>query len=325
MGDELKEADFDEPRIEEVRLAAKALLERQGLSRTKAGEDIGIGSTFSAFLNGKYDGNNSGVAVKVQRWLTSRMTQAATAAKQPNGPGFVNTRTAQLLGAMFEHAQYAPDFGTVVGEPGVGKTTAGRTYSRTAHNAYMITCQPATGTANLLIAEVAEALAMGMPGATGPRLCRLIVRRLTGLSALLIVDEAQHLSVTALDQLRSFHDLAGCGIVLMGNRSILRSLEGGRRSTDYAQLFSRVGQRIDRKKPMQEDIEAILEAWEIDDLTVRKIARAVARKPGALRQMDKVLRQAHMRARVEGEPVSERHMLASAAQLGDEKPLEFDA
>ena len=156
-------------------------------------------------------------------------------------------------------------------------------------------------------------------------LCKMVVRKLVNLQALLIVDEAQHLSSQALDQLRAFHDLAQCGIALLGNHSIFRRLEGGTRSADYAQLFSRVGMRLDRKKPHSDDIEALLDGWAIEDKSVRRVARAVARRPGALRAMTKVLRQAHLRANADGGPVSEAHMIAAARQLGDDKPLEMEA
>ena len=327
MADALKEAEFSEARIDQVRSDAKTLMEREGLSRAKAARDLGVGeSTLSAWLTGSYNGRNSQVAMDVQRWITARLQRAATAARQPAGPGYVQTRTSAAIAALLEHAQYAPDFALVLGDPGLGKTTTAHAYQRTAHNVWMITCQPTTGSANMVVADVAEALAVGHPGVTAPRLSKLIGKFLTGRDALLIVDEAQNLNSTALDQLRSFYDLAQCGLVLMGNRSILRALEGGsRRSADFAQLYSRVGQRLDRRKPAADDIEQILTAWGIEDQAVRRVARAVARKPGALRTMNKVLRQAHQRARLDDGPVTELHMIQSAAQLGDEKPLELDA
>ena len=325
MGEDLKEEDFTEERIAEVRTAARELMDREGMSITQAGKEVGIGSTFSMFMNGNYPGKNNAVALKVQRWLTARQSQAATAAKLPSSPAFILTRTAKKFGDLFEHAHYAPDFGVVLGEPGLGKTTAARAYTRTTPSAWMMTCQPVTGSAYGMLSELSDTLGVGQQDIHGYKLSRLITRKLSGLRGLLIVDEAQHLTVPALDQLRSFHDAAGCGIVLMGNPSIMRNLEGGRRSADYAQLFSRIGQRINQRKPASDDIEAILTAWAIEDAAVRKVARAVARKPGALRTMDKVLRQAHLRAQAEGVPVEERHMLQSAQQLGDEKPLEIDA
>ena len=321
MGDDLKEDDFTEERIEEVRVAAQAMLDREGLSKTKAGAEVGIGSTFSMFLAGTYPGNNGAVALKVQRWLTARTSQAATVARLPTGPAFIRTRTATKFGQVFEHAHYAPDFAVIMGEPGLGKTTAAREYTRTTPGAWLVTCQPVMGSVYGMLSDLAETLGVGNAEAHGYKFARSIMRKLTGLRALLIIDEAQHLSTPALDQLRSFHDGVACGIVLMGNPTILGSLEG-KRSRDYAQLFSRIGQRVNQRQPVSDDIEQILTAWGIEDQAVRKVARAVARKPGALRTMDKVLRQAHLRAHHDGEPVGERHMLASAQQLGDERPLD---
>jgi DNA transposition AAA+ family ATPase len=259
--------------------------------------------------------------------MTARLAAASVKQASVRGPGFVKTRSSDAFGALLEHAQYTPDFSVIVGAPGVGKTETARAYQRAGHNVWLVTSQPTSGSANSLVADVAGALELTSNGGlhTAALMSKVILRKLTGLQALLIVDEAQHLSSQALDQLRTFHDLAQCGIALLGNHSIFRRLEGGTRSADYAQLFSRVGMRLDRKKPHSDDIEALLDGWQIEDRAVRRVARAVARRPGALRAMTKVLRQAHLRANAEGGPVSEAHMIAAARQLGDEKPLEMEA
>ena len=328
MVDELKESDFDEARTQQVRSETREMMEQLGLSAAKASRDIGVGqSTLTAWLAGNYAGANAKVAVQAQRWLNARRTHAETVMRAPNGPAYVRTRTSEAFVNVFEHAQYAPDFAVIVGQPGLGKTTTARAYVRTAHNTWMITCQPSMATISAVVTELGETLGIVLPGngLSISSACRQIVKRLSGLQALLLVDEAQHLSAPALDQLRSIHDLAGCGVVLMGNPAILRNLEGGRRSADFAQLFSRVGQRLVRHQPALDDIEAILNGWGIEDAAVRRVARAVARRPGALRAMDKVLRQAHMRAAAEGVALGEAHMVASVQALGDDKPLEIAA
>lgn len=326
MGDDLKETDFIAERITEVRDAVRAMMQQDALSQSTVARESGMGvSTLSAFLAGTYAASNAPQALALQRWMTSRLMGVAVRKSVPRGPEFVRTRTSEQIAGVLEHAQFAPDFAVIVGAPGVGKTTTAQAYARNGNNVWMITCHPSANTPTTIVRDIIEALGLSYSTRHGSTLSRIAINRLTGLQSLLIVDEAQNLSSAALDQLRMFHDLAGAGVTLMGNTSIFRRLEGGARQADYAQLFSRVGMRIDRKRPHSDDIEALLDAWQIADTAVRKVARAVARKPGALRAMTKVLRQAHLRANADGGVVTEAIMLAAARQLGDDKPLELGA
>ena len=83
----------------------------------------------------------------------------------------------------------------------------------------------------------------------GDVIFRMIVQRLQGTKGLLIIDEAQHLSLLALESLRSIHDATACGLVLMGNESVYANLSG-RRSAEFAHLFSRVGMVLKLENPL---------------------------------------------------------------------------
>ena len=52
----------------------------------------------------------------------------------------------------------------------------------------------------------------------------MIVQGLRGREGLLIIDEAQHLLLPALESLRSIHDATACGLVLMGNEKPCRAI-----------------------------------------------------------------------------------------------------
>jgi DNA transposition AAA+ family ATPase len=122
-----------------------------------------------------------------------------------------------------------------------------------------------------------------------------------------------------------FLDQAGIGIALLGNETVYARLEGGTRAAQYAQLFSRVGMRLARPRALKGDIEKLLDAWEIGGREERALLLAIAKKPGALRNLTKVVRMAHMLAGAEGaERVAEAHLrmawerLSSGASLGGE-------
>ncbi|MFM9673702.1 AAA family ATPase, partial [Streptomyces galilaeus] len=73
---------------------------------------------------------------------------------------------------------------------------------------------------------------------------------------LLIIDEAQHLSEKAIEEIRSWNDKVGLGIALFGNVKVLRRIEGGGRDDAFAQLYSRLSMRMIRPLPLQADAVA---------------------------------------------------------------------
>lgn len=116
---------------------------------------------------------------------------------------------------------------------------------------------------------------------------------------MLIIDEAQHLSVKAVEEIRSIHDQAKVGVVFMGNAPLNAKFDGLGRTADYAQLFSRIGLRRKINKPRQKDMCAILAGWEgVKDEEVQLCAKEIGRCAGGLRSMSKVLRNATKIARV---------------------------
>ena len=147
------------------------------------------------------------------------------------------------------------------------------------------------------------------------KIMRSICDRVRGTGGLIIVDEAQHLSPEAIDLLRSIHDDADIGIAMLGNETIHSRLEGDGKREKYAQLTSRVGLRIKRPRAMKGDIEALLDAWHMDGEAERQLLRVIARKPGALRLMSKVLKLAHMLAAPEGVAVTAQHIRAAFSRV----------
>jgi hypothetical protein len=71
----------------------------------------------------------------------------------------------------------------------------------------------------------------------------LEARRLFGEGWLMVLDEAQHADMDAIEELRAIHDENGCGLVLMGNGEVLTRIQGNSRQASHAQLYSRAGVR----------------------------------------------------------------------------------
>lgn len=204
-------------------------------------------------------------------------------------PGFTMTKTAGRIWEVLEFAQTSPDIVLVSADAGVGKTSAVEAYAASASNVWVMTAQPVHETLGSMLALLTRTLKMEyIPRAASQ--AHIIQQRLAGTGGLLIVDEAQFLSPLLRDQLRSMvYDGARIGLALVGNEDLRAQHSRERMNGKNAQLFSRIGLRFARAKPLKDDVNTLLDAWGIIDEQARTAAMGIAMKPGANRAMAKVL------------------------------------
>lgn len=316
----LDETEITDQPLDAVRTEAKQVVGAEFPSIAAAAKDAGVAyATFAAFLNGTYNGNNDKIGADVQKWLRARKERAQTVLAKPQIPGFVMTPTAAKIIPTLQYAQMAPDFGVLIGAPGLGKTLALDHYRATNPNVWMATMEPASAKPGMMLREIARSMGMELK-ALGDA-SHEVKRRVKGTQGLLIIDEAQHLLVPALDQLRAIHDAAKIGIVVSGNEKLSALIGGGSRKPELAQLSSRVGMRVNLKRVMAGDVDALLKAWGVTDEGELKWLRVIASKPGALRGMTKVLTLASMLAAGTDEPRALKHMQAAWGQLAGASEL----
>jgi DNA transposition AAA+ family ATPase len=308
---------WPEEEIEAVRARVQEVLRTEGLTQKEASAESGIAyGSLTPFLGGTYAGDASRVAEKAERWLVAR---ARREAKRPRMPtqSYIETTTSRAVHDALAHAQDVPDMVVITGPPGTGKTTSVCEYTRRNPNVHKLVAEPSLSTVRVLLQALAAVLGTYDQGSQH-RISRAIASRLTGTGALLIVDEAQHLTSAMLDQLRAFHDQCGIGIALVGNEAVIGRLEGGKRSAEYAQLFSRVGLRVKvgrRKRDVLADVTPLLDAWQVPEGATREKLRAIATYPGALRGMRKSWTIAQMLARAEEREVEEQDIVLAWERL----------
>lgn len=284
--------------------------ERTGLSWSQIGSAIGLSApVLSSFTSGKYAGDNDGVAGKIQAWIAAQDNKERARQMRPIVPGFIVTETARALMSIMESAQYDVDLAVISGNAGTGKTMAAEAYQQQTNNVWLLTADPSMSSPSAVLQELAEILGCNDKGV---RRARAIIRRLKGSEGLLIIDEAQHLSVKAVEELRSIHDQAKVGIVFIGNAPLNAKFDGLGRTSDYAQLFSRIGLRRKINKPRSRDMCEILKAWGVQNEEVLLYAKEIARREGGLRSMTKVLRNATKIARVNDRDQINKHDLELA-------------
>lgn len=292
-------------------------LQDEGVSLKAMSKEAGIPyGSFTNWVGGTYGADTQKIAGQVSNWLASREERAELVSSLPTAPSFVNTPTAQRIHTLHTYAQSVPDIVVIGAGPGTGKTTAAEEFQRTHPNVFIITCHPGVKSAYNLLAEIA--IITEVTERLTSRMHRAIGMKLKGRKALLIVDEVQHLSLDALELLRSLHDIWGIGIALQGPPSIYTKIEGKGRDGHLAQLFSRIGGRMTLARPKPEDVSVLAAAWGIMDPKVMRLAQKIAGRPGALRVLTKTLNMASLVASSEGQhALSEAAITTAFHQLGD--------
>jgi hypothetical protein len=285
-----------------VRADFDGAIAQDGRALTKIAPEVGIAyGTLSAWRGGTYAGDGKRITLAAKAWLLQRVARARAKMLLPAEPAFMMTKTASRIWDVLEFAQTVPTMGLVVGGAGVGKTTAFEGYQQQQPNTVWIaTMQPCHRTIASVLQELQVALRiprdLGMAA-----ISRSIVRRLRGTAGLVIIDEAQHLSSQALDQIRSLADATKIGFVVGGGNALLTNM----------------GMRFKLDRPLREDIGALLDAWKIEAPETRQELTGIALKPGGGRVMTMILRIAFGLAGMQGVPLpTVEHVRTAWQQIG---------
>lgn len=289
-----------------------------GLTQKDVARQAGVsGTTLSQWMQRKYRGNDDAISEQMQQWLASRAARKASKSALPSAPCYLETPTSRKIITHLRFAQVAGDLAVIYGSAGTGKSTTLWRYAETAPNVWVVAMAPDCSGVVPTLEEVAFALGMrDLPGGAA-RLRRDVVARVTGTEGLLIVDEAQHLSVASLEELRTIHDRTGVGLVLVGNETVYGRLTGGKRAEHFAQLFSRIGKRLHLCGPTKADALAIIDHYGIRDPEARASLCRIADEPGGLRGLVKTARLALMFAG--GDAVAREHVMSAWKDLGGVK------
>jgi DNA transposition AAA+ family ATPase len=310
--------EIPKPQAEDVLAAVRAEIERRGLTQTQVAREAGISPTsLTQLLGGTYAADPRRLVTKLEQWLAS-LRQRAAQPQMPEAPEWVATATADRILAALGYAQMAGDVAVIYGGAGVGKTSAAHEYRRRYPNVWHATMSPATAGVTTALEEVCLALGMRDLPQGAARMLREIVSRVRDTRGLLIVDEAQHLSVGALDALRAIHDATGVGLALLGNDLIYARMTGGARVAWLDRLFSRIGRRLRVARANRQDVEAIAQAHGVTAADALKRLAAIGAGAGALRSVTKCLRLARLMAAAAGESLAAAHIDAAWRDLTGE-------
>lgn len=212
-------------RLEDYRISGRV----RPLTMSALGSELGISATrVNKYLTGKPEGDVDDVERRVADLLKTATTRTVTDV-QP-----FPTYATEIITATFELVRKTNDVGLITGPAGIGKTVASRMYLASRPTTLAISVprwqRTDAGIAALLFAAID---ARDWDGQTARS--AYMTERLRNSNRLVIVDNAQRMTLSAREWLFDLHDETGCPIAMIGNPEVLQSI----RRCD--QHFSRIG------------------------------------------------------------------------------------
>ena len=193
------------------------------------------------------------------------------------------TPSFQAIEAMLGAVQRFGMLGLILGQPGVGKSTAIGAYAQEHRHVTVVRLTKAGARVRATLIHLLKEMGRYIPTQSSDgELLEDVVNQLSWPNSrgdLLIVDEAQHADDDTLETFRDIFDTAPCGLVLVGHTDLRERLKRAR----FAQIWGRVGATyyLDGGPPA-DDVQALAAHFGIEGQQARKLLAGAARKFGGL-------------------------------------------
>ncbi len=224
-------------------------MKESGISQARIAPLMGVSMTaLSQYRNGKYKGDVNAVEAKIEEYLNTVEAQQEIKEKvleYKTDEDYIPISISEDIYRMIKYAQLNGGIAVAHGDAGIGKTKAAQKFVReNPTQAIYLEMSPVAGTLTNMLRMLARALRL--PESTNKFNLMMDIRdKLEGTNKVVIIDEAQHLKLSALEQIRTLADpnsitgTKGVGIVLIGNTEVYSKMKG-KQEAQFAQLFSRI-------------------------------------------------------------------------------------
>ena len=221
------------PQDHEKAEAIAKWLEGAGKSKAWLSKKAAIpNGTLSQILSGKYVSSPTRQLNQMQAVLS-----VETARLSDGTPGYVKGSVHKLMTVVFDRTRKHQNFGVISGHVGVGKSRFCIEYRETNPMTLLVEVSP-NMTPGVLMTELLEQLNNAIPVGLD-RKFRELVRILKGTNYLIVADEAENMSASALQHLRRIRDMAQIGMVLVGTEKLSGLIKP--QHGQFDQIRSRVG------------------------------------------------------------------------------------
>ena len=211
-------------------------LESSGVSVSAVARALGVSvSAISQFRKGEYKGDNAKLAKKLISYIEDYKEKAENRANRSEDEVFVSF-DYKMANFIINEAVAEREIALIYGSAGTGKTTILKEFAKNHANAILIEVTPHT-TPRVLLEDLCEALKITAPKALRAML-KAVAKYLSVSDKIILIDEAEHLPLKALEDLRRIVDFSKTPLVLCGTEILLRNLMG--KNKELRQLYSRI-------------------------------------------------------------------------------------
>ncbi len=221
----------------------KRLVERLG-SQNKAAKQIGIsGGIISSLISGSYRGDVDAQFEKLIDYF--KLKQEASEKVVAIDSEYVPTSISEQVQGYIRNCQMRGGLLAISGDAGIGKTRAIRKYAKeNASSVIWITANPCLNTVKPILRAISKQL--NVSARTNDDMYQSILDKLRD-GMVIVIDEAQHLSIKVIETLRGFSDHYSdrgqtLGICFIGNSTTISKF-GGKQDAVFEQIANRTLQK----------------------------------------------------------------------------------
>ncbi|MDE6781629.1 MAG: ATP-binding protein, partial [Ruminococcus sp.] len=199
------------------------------------------GTALSQIKNGKYKANPQKIFDTLKQYFGVKEKAKFTYSEV----GYAPTSISEQIYDIISVCQVKGGLAVACGDSGIGKTKAAQKFvSDNPSNSFLITINPCLTNVKSLLKTIADRIGAGQEKSVN-ELWFSIANKLSD-GAILIFDEAQHLTVKTIEVLRSFSDYFNdkgqtLGICFIGNVETITRMGG--KKAEFAQIANRTKQR----------------------------------------------------------------------------------
>ncbi|MFV0351713.1 MAG: AAA family ATPase [Oscillospiraceae bacterium] len=245
-------------------------------NQSKAAANIGINKTIiSLYINSNYGpasdfgkGDLVGTEAKLAEYFLIQDARAQhptrTSPSRIEDGRYVPTTISEQVYKAIRYCQLEKGIMMLHGDSGIGKTMGAGQYVRdNPSTAIYISVTPTTGALSRFIRALAQKLRIA-ESRNQWAMVEEIQAKLRGSNKVLIIDEAQNLKYTTMEEIRDWTTpdpidfTPGIGIVLIGNPEMHRRMSRGRYSDRYDQQENRCRPMpLSRRQITKDDVKKI--------------------------------------------------------------------
>lgn len=237
------------------------------------------------YLNDKYPGDVANLESKIERYLVREFERRRS---QSLG-GFVMTTPAKELLAALSYCHSMKEIGFAWGLPGNSKTESVKHYCEQYPETILITAGQEIIRDGIIYA-LADALKVKTCRNKYHTMKNIIDNRM-GHDDMIIIDEAQFLSIESLEVARKVYDLTDAPIFLVGQPRTKDEILNKKQKEMFAQIISRIGVWVELPLPKKEDVVLLCEAANVHEKEIHEYCcNILQNKDNSLRTVHKLLK-----------------------------------